>query len=211
MPLARVASVHPIILKIRSSHWTPDCWHSDHRLNRCLAVGWTGHSQHSTSRWPSSLLLTSLHRCHAPVGRRIIRCWRIFLWALDIVSGTWYAQCTDAPFWTVGSSGAYKLTGFDSFLRQIPWRRIFRQPSDAPMTVASVLPSSDLPTTIGCTDDCNVGSSGDRKMPLFWSFELGFFWISSRSLQSLSFWTEGRPFGPNFAYLLYPWDLEMFT
>jgi len=140
MPLAGIASVHPVTLKTRSSRWTPDCWHSDHRLNRCLAVGWTGHSQHSTSRWPSSLLLTSLHRCHTPVGRRIIRCWRIFLWALDIVSGTWYAQCTDAPFWTVGSSGAYKLTGFDSFLHQIPWRRIFRQPSDAPMTVASVLP-----------------------------------------------------------------------
>ena len=41
---------------------------------------------------------------------RFIRCLKIFSWALDIVSGTQYAQCTDALSWTVGSTGAYRLT-----------------------------------------------------------------------------------------------------
>jgi len=82
------------------------------RLNRSL-----------TALWPSSLLLTSLHRCFASLHHRFIRCWRIFSWALDIVSGTQYAQCTDVCRNAVGSTGA----------SQAPGRRIFWQPSDAPM------------------------------------------------------------------------------
>jgi len=38
--------------------------------------------------------------------RRLNRCWRIFSWALDIVSEIQYAQCTDAWRDSVGSTGA---------------------------------------------------------------------------------------------------------
>ena len=56
---------------------------------------------------------------------------------------------------------------------------------------------SDLPTTIGCTDAIGIGSSGatdfSRTRPIQRFFE--FF------LRVL----------PYMAFLLYPWDLEMFT
>src|SRR6185295_8456766 len=88
-----------------------------------------------------SWTLTSLHRWYAPMPHRLNRCRRNFSWALDIVSGTKDGQCTDALSWTVGSTGACRLT----------WLRF----PPTPNSMASV-----LPTSIGCTDALGVGSSG---------------------------------------------------
>ena len=100
---------------------------------------------------------------------------------LDIVSGTWYVECTDAYLEAVGSTDA-----------SLDLHMISRGRSDLHCARAS-----DLPTTIGCTDAMGIGSSGatdfSRTRPIQHFFE---FFL--RVLLCM-------------AFLLHPWDLEMFT
>ena len=100
---------------------------------------------------------------------------------LDIVSGTWYVKCTDAYLEAVGSTGASLLSSLD-----LQRRSVLHQ-----------CRASDLPTTIGCTDAMGIGSSGaadfSRTRPIQRFIE---FFL--RVLLCM-------------AFLLHPWDLEMFT
>ena len=100
---------------------------------------------------------------------------------LDIVSGTWYVECTDASLDAVGSTGA------SFFLHLI---------SRGAQSCTKARPS-DLPTTIGYTDAIGIGSfsatgfSRTRPIQRFFEFFL-------RVLLCMTF-------------LLHPWGLEMFT